>query len=77
MTLTPQLVRSALAIGRSPGTSAAELREFQDARLRRLLRHHPRTPDPPARDSSSRRRTSGRVHADVSINFIAPRVPPG
>jgi phenylacetate-CoA ligase len=39
MTLTPQLVRSALAIGRSAGTSAAELREFQDARLRRLLCH--------------------------------------
>jgi phenylacetate-CoA ligase len=39
MTLTPQLVRSALAIGRSAGTSAAELRELQDARLRRLLCH--------------------------------------
>jgi phenylacetate-CoA ligase len=39
MTLTPQLVRSALAIGRHASTSAAELREFQDARLRRLLCH--------------------------------------
>jgi phenylacetate-CoA ligase len=39
MTLTPQLVRTALAIRRHPTASRAELKEFQDAQLRRLVVH--------------------------------------
>lgn len=39
MTLTPQLVRTALAIRRHPTASRKELKEFQDAQLRRLVVH--------------------------------------
>jgi phenylacetate-CoA ligase len=39
MTLTPQLVRAALAIRRHPTASRAELKAFQDAQLRRLVVH--------------------------------------
>ena len=39
MTLTPQFARATLAIGRHSGVSPAELKEFQDAQLRRLVCH--------------------------------------
>jgi phenylacetate-CoA ligase len=39
MTLTPQLVRTALAIRGHPTASRAELKAFQDAQLRRLVVH--------------------------------------
>jgi phenylacetate-CoA ligase len=39
MTLGPQIVRSALAVRRHAAGSRAELKEFQDAQLRRLVCH--------------------------------------
>jgi phenylacetate-CoA ligase len=39
LTLTPQRVRTALAIRRHPTASRAELKAFQDAQLRRLVVH--------------------------------------
>jgi len=39
MTLTPQLLRTALAVRRHPTASRAQLKAFQDAQLRRLVVH--------------------------------------